>query len=115
MNNRATHIVLKFPSKKMDLLYRASDGMSIACRSEITVIVGTDANPERMKTHKFMDEAFARAYLNRLADLDLNELPIDGSCTKPREQITHWAVVDERDNEKRIVSPGASQVLAFKN
>jgi len=44
MSKPATHLIIKYPSKNMDLLYRNSDGMALACRNGLTVIAGADPN-----------------------------------------------------------------------
>jgi hypothetical protein len=105
MSKPATHIIVKYPSKGMDLLYRASDGMAIACRNQITVIAGVDPNPTKMAHRNFLDEKFASAYLHHLADIDQNFGAPDEDRIAPRETLQYAASVEERFGESRIVTP----------
>jgi hypothetical protein len=103
-----THLLLRVPSQKMDLLYRVSDGMSLGCRIGNTVMEGSDANPASMKTRKFLDETFATMYLRRMAELDANHLTPDQARSKflPGEELLYFGCsIEERDGESRIVQP----------
>lgn len=112
MPKPATHIILKFDSHDTDVLYRASDGLTLACRQNITVIVGNDPNPAKKEHRSFIDAAHALVYLKRLGDLDVNEIS-DQDSRVPREQLAAYAEFDERHAESKIVQPGSN--LALKN
>ena len=100
-----THIIMLYPSQKSDLLYRASDGMNLACRMGATVISGVDPNPAKKEHRNFLDENFALMYLRRLADLDANGLDA-GDRTCP-ESLECRASIDEQYGESALVSAGS--------
>lgn len=108
MNNRATHILIEYESQDTTLLYRASDGLALACRQKITVISGDDPNPAKRKHQNFLDAAFAKANLRKLADQDIADQSPAGACRL-------GASFDERNGEPRIVPANENRVTGFKN
>lgn len=112
MSNRCTHILIEFPSQDTTLLYRAADGMALACRSGTTVISGADPNPAKKSHRNFLTPAFATGYLRRLADLDENGIADEADRT-PRQQMTAYAIFDERHGESKIVHAGSA--LGLRN
>jgi hypothetical protein len=112
MSKPATHILIEFESKDMTLLYRASDGMSLGCRTGINVVFGESRDPARLLARGFLDAIHARAYLRHCADLDVNHIaPSDERQSfGPGEtlQLEFAASFDNREGETRIVSPSNS-------
>ena len=104
-----THIIVEFPSNDTDLLYRASDGMALACRQGLTVISGADPNPAKKDHRNFIDKTFATMYLRKLADADAEGLRDGGNF------VRDCASFDVRNGEPRIVPANESKVLGFKN
>jgi hypothetical protein len=88
LNNHATHIVVKYPSKDTDLLYRASDGMAMACRIGTRVLAGENPDPAKVDTRNFLDKAFAEMYLRTLCERDATPGPFS---------------IDERWGESKLV------------
>jgi hypothetical protein len=109
MSKPATHILIEFESKDMTLLYRASDGMSLGCRTGINVVFGETRDPQKLVSRGFLDTTYARAYLRRCADLDVNHIPPEDERQSfgPGETLglEYAASFDEREGESRIVQP----------
>jgi hypothetical protein len=116
MAKPATHLIIRYPSKSMDLLYRASDGMAMACRNALTVLAGSDPNPAKMTSRNFLDETFAFGYLKTLADLDANHISPEHErvALNPGELLAHAAVCEERNGESKLVKP-SGQVISLAN
>lgn len=91
-----THIIVKYPSKDTDLLYRAVDGLAMACRIGTRVLVGEDPNPAKLETRNFLDVTFAEMKLRDLAAADVPAL--------------HAWSIDYRDGESKIVKPNGQLV-----
>jgi hypothetical protein len=89
-----THIVVKYPSRDTDLLYRASDGMALACRTALTVISGVDPNPAKKDHRNFIDQTFAEMYLRTLAERD-------AAATLGAD---HGFSIEERWGESKLVN-----------
>jgi hypothetical protein len=103
MPKPATHILIKYPDRNMDLLYRAKDGMSLGCRNGISVMFGESPNPAHLEHRTFLDETFARGFLRHCADLDANGIKL--AEFRPGEPLPYAASIEERDGESRIVAP----------
>lgn len=97
MSNYNTHCIRNFPAKDRSELIRLSDGMVIACRQNTTVIFGEDPNIQQ-RTRVFMDSTYAKAFMRKLADIDLNTDAKDG-------RTDHTARIEEMDGDRgmRIV------------
>jgi hypothetical protein len=106
MPKPATHIIMLYPSQNSDLLYRASDGMNLACRMGATVISGVDPNPAKKEHRNFLDENYALMYLRRLADLDQNHIDPKDERTRlmPGESLQFASSIDEVYGESALVS-----------
>ena len=109
-----THIIIRFPSKNMDLLYRASDGMSIGCRSQLNVVSGEERDPKTMATRAFLDEDFAYAHLRKLADIDESFGEPNAKFLGPREKLDRFASIEERFGESKVIH-ASGPVLGFKD
>ena len=117
MSKPATHLIVQYKSKDTDLLYRAADGMALACRQGVTVISGEDPNPAKKEHRNFLDVTFAVMYLKRLAELDANHItPADYlRLIGPGEQLQYAATCEERDGESKILKPNGQLVNAAAN
>jgi hypothetical protein len=90
----ATHIIVHFPSNQRDDLFRASDGMLLASRSQSVVMFGE--NPASAQQRHFISAEFAYQWLKSVA-------LADGGATP---------VIEERQGETKIVP--ASNNLAMR-
>ncbi len=102
MSKPATHILIEYPSRKTTLLYRAIDGLALACRIETRVLTGEDPNPAKMETRNYLDETFAMMALRRLVDADAEKLGITPS-------------IDLRSGESQILRANGQLVNATRN
>ncbi|MDP9024315.1 MAG: hypothetical protein M3N13_02920 [Candidatus Eremiobacteraeota bacterium] len=97
-------MIVRYHSQGMDLLYRADNGLAIACRNKLTILDGEDPNPAKINQRNYLDETYALAALRAIADRDV----------AARLGEDHIASFDERDGESRLVKP-SGQILDFKN
>lgn len=89
-----THILVSYKSQNYDLLFRADSGICIGQRKNFTVVFG--AEPNKRRSHVFIDGDSAQAYLrNRVAADDLSE-----QC---KSDI--GVAIEERDGEGTIILP----------
>lgn len=119
MSKPATHILIKFESKDMDLLYRASDGMSLGCRTGLNVVYGESRDPKELLSRGFLDSTYALGYLRHCADLDANHIDPanERSLLAPGERLAldYGASFEERDGESRVVKPNGQMVKLALN
>lgn len=112
MSKPATHILIEFESKDMTLLYRASDGMALGCRTGINVVYGESRDPQKLLSRSFLDPLYAKAYLRRCADLDINHIHPDDErhlvAAGETIQLEYAASFDDRQGETRIVQPSSN-------
>jgi len=99
LSNHASHIIVSYPSKKTDLLYRASDGCGLGCRMECRIFDGEDPNPALLKTRNYIDESYALGALREIAHRDAG-----GSAS-----------FVERDGETALVRPNGSVISTARN
>jgi hypothetical protein len=91
-----THIIIH-QGTESEILYRASDGMVIAGRSGTVVQFGE--NPMATEQRQFLDKSSAAAYLRKIADKDADSP----------------AVIEDRDAERRIISPADAVGAGLRN
>ncbi len=111
-----THILQIWPSQKQEVLFRASDGIRLATRSQQTVIFGDD--PNKGRSHVFVSEEKAVEFIKSLARRDIHgELPLQdvkpGHYQQPAfisrfpgtttNNFLREAVIDEQQMEGKVV------------
>lgn len=101
----ATHILLSYPSNNTDVLFRASDGIGIAQRKGVMVIIGED--PNKGTSRIFIDEKLALNFLTEflpMADLAGLEMDYKFSAKKiadPKPEV----IIERRSGEGLILHP----------
>jgi hypothetical protein len=116
-----THIIVRYPSKNMDLLYRASGGMgggmALGCRNQLTVLFGENPDPKVLMHRNFIDQNCAEIYLRECAHLDANHLTPDTvrAALGPGECMEYNASIEYRDGESRVLQPNGKLVGGSPN
>ncbi len=99
----ATHILMCMPSRDQEFLYRA-DGMLCSTRHKDKVLFGDDI--ATMQSRLFMNIDSAKAWIRRIADVDLyaeNRGERLGFHLEDYRKIPVAAVIEERDGESMVV------------
>lgn len=93
---KATHIIRNVGTDKSELI-RVEDGMVIACRQQNGVVYGENAQAP-MGSRVFADAMYAKAFLRKLADIDLNtpRPPSD-----PQSRVAH---IDEEEVGRKVIT-----------
>jgi len=112
MSKPYTHILETYPESvdrqgnkrpSQAMLYRASDGMTIAARQHTVVSLGADKNEAIIRTYR--DERYATAALRKFADDD-------------QRQSNHnsaGALIEEVDMSHTIMQPSLGDITSISN
>lgn len=100
-----THVIVTYPTADIECLFRAKDGIMVAQRKRLTIVVGEA--PERKSSRVFMDAAAARRYLREVC------APTDIVDSGGRwKRFAAWllgppeGIFEERNAEKTLAMPG---------
>lgn len=100
-----SHVIVTYPTADIECLFRAKDGIMVAQRKRLTIILGEA--PERKSSRVFMDARSAKIYLREVA-----------AVTDILQQGGRWArlkswflgdpegIFEERNAEKTLAMPG---------
>jgi hypothetical protein len=114
---KPTHIVLTWPSQNFEILFRASDGMMIGERKDVTVIFGENPNgnatdPNRKQSRVFLetDEMYQGQKWNWFGSRFLRN--VVAKQDMERIGIADQPVIEERIQEGSVILASGSLELA---
>lgn len=109
-----THIIMQFESQNREDLYRADDGMLIACRQAEIVRFGTE--PKEAANRLFLNAEFASKWLRRLAGFEIVSRKGNLTLASVIETAEPAEVkIEDRNAEHLISMPSGSPVTILKN
>ena len=116
--DKATHIIMRFPSQNREDLYRADNGMLVASRQSECVRFGIE--PKEAGNRLFLNAEFAALWLRTLPGAEIvtrtSRLTLaDVIDRHPDEAKSEEFVIEERDAESVILMPLGSPVQVLKN